>query len=105
MTWMMALVEQPIAIATAIAFSNGCARQDPAPASRSSQTMSTMRRPACGAHADMVGVGRRNGGCAGQRHADRLGDRRHGAGRAHGHAMCRSERAMPAFDAGPLLAR
>src|SRR5678815_6019018 len=42
--WMIALVEQPIAIATAIAFSND-ARLRIRAGVRSSQTISTMRRP------------------------------------------------------------
>ena len=45
-TWMIALVEQPIAIATVIAFRNA-SRLWIADGRRSSPTISTMRRPTC----------------------------------------------------------
>ncbi len=50
---------------------------------------------AFGAHADVVGVGRRNRGGAGQRQADGFGDAHHRRRGAHRHA-----RAMAARDAG-----
>ena len=87
--WMMALVEQPTAMATVMALRNASrvriffGRQvlphhvDDAPAG-------------LGGHADVVGVGRRDRRGAGQRHAERLGHRHHGGGRAPWSCRCRS---------------
>ncbi len=50
---------------------------------------------AFGSHADVIGIGRRDGRRARECHADGFGDRRHGRGRAHGHAG-----AVAAGDAG-----
>ncbi|MCY1231622.1 hypothetical protein D9M72_440770 [compost metagenome] len=54
-----------------------------------------------GTHADVIGIGGRDRGRAGQRHADRFGDSGHGAGRAHRHAGAVAARDA-AFDADPL---
>ncbi len=54
-----------------------------------------MRRPQCGRHARVAGIGGWNRGRARQRQAQRLGKRRHRRGGAHGHAG-----AVAAGDAG-----
>ena len=52
-------------------------------------------------HADVTGIGRRDRGGAGQRHAERLGHRHHGGGRPHGHASAVAPRDA-AFDIDPV---
>ena len=85
MTWMMALVEPPSAMCTLMALSKAAGGKN------------LLRRQILphhvddaaaggGAHAQMVGVDGRDRRRAGQRHAERFGDRHHGGGGAHHHA-------------------
>ena len=60
--------------------------------------------PAGRGQPDVTGIGGRDGRAAGQDQPHRLGDRRHGRGRAHGHAMAVGARDA-AFDTQPLLVR
>ena len=100
-TWMMALVEPPIAMCTLMALSNAAAVRIFSGV-RSSHTMSTMRRPATphmrGWLASAAGID----DAPGSDRPERLGDRHHGRGRAHHHAG--AERAGDAaLDLVPFL--
>jgi hypothetical protein len=84
--WIGALVEPPMAELTTMAFSKAFARQDVG-------GLQVLPHHLDDALAGLVGdlaalaVGRRDRGAAGQRHAERLGQRVHGRGRAHGVAV------------------
>ena len=84
--WIGALVEPPIAEQATIAFSNA-ARVRISDGFRSSRTISTARTAGLVGDLAALAVWRRYGGAAGQRHAERLGQRIHGRRRAHGVAM------------------
>ena len=97
----MALVEPPIAISTVIAFSKRLQRKNVRRLAVLPHHLDDPRA-AVHRHADVIRIGRRNRRRAGQRHAERFGERGHGGRRAHRHAE--SGRARDAvFDVAPVL--
>src|SRR3954471_19374509 len=83
--WIMALVEPASALCTTRAFSTA-RRSMMSEGLRSSQIISTMRRPQAEAMRGCAASPGRDRGRAGQGEPKRLGDGGHGRGRAHGHA-------------------